>query len=523
MPRGDVRIPLLPPIRGIRFDFPKHLVPDGYFSDGQNVLPRNGVTLIRPGMSKLTAAAPGSTSIMGGIYYKDNTQTSRIVAASTTDFFSYSGAVWSTITGSALTGTASDQIRFSVFPFSTTTRVVAVNDKDAPQVWPGSGNFAALGGSPPIAKTVTTAFQRMILGNVTISGTRRGSSLWISGFQDPTLWPAVNQVDLPDTGDVIVDVRALNNQVFAIYKENSVWVGIGAASIFPFVFDLRAKQPGPVSPYAVVEVENSHYYLANDGSIYRFDGNAATNVGTRIRGLIQTDVDWSNKAKVHGFYDSLNREIWWFWPSLNNAVGFNGLVYRLPYEDYPDAFSPLQSYSLNTTSSWTWNITTGTTWNPGLSTYTWNGVSFATVYPTWTSFTNVGTAGTLVGGSTGDVYQFGQTGGDSGNAIAAFWELPLRPLAGDGENMQIDVIESFFKKAAQTTNVNIVLVTSDTLNDSGTQAAAQAVDISSGSKLRASYYNTLARYVAVRHSMTGSIALNEYRGGMLYVYRRQEA
>lgn len=521
MPRGDIRIPLSPPLLGIRSDLPKHLVPDGFMVDGSNVLARNGVLIVRPGMSDITAA-PSANRVMGGIDYRDNTNTQRTVAATTASLHSYDGTNWSAITGATTpTGGEGAQWRFAVFPFSTTTRLIAVNDTDVPQVWTGSGNFADLGGSPPIARTATTAFQRVILGNVTVSGTRRGSSLWVSGFQDPTSWAAANQVDLPDTGDVIVEVQSLNTQAFAIYKDMSQWVGIGAGNIFPFIFELRGQQPGPVSPASVVRVEDAHYYVGNDGNVYKFDGNRVEAIGSHIRSLIYNDLDWGNKAQTHGVYDPANREIWWFWPRYATLLS-GGIVYRLPYGDVPGAFSSLMRYGVTATASFPWEDRGGVTWND-LTAYTWDMASFATTYPTWQSFPVTRALSLIVGGSDGSAWRFNQQGGDDGLAIDAVWELPMRPISGDGYVAQIDVIESFFKNTVSATSASVIAVTSDTLGDSGTQASPQTVQLSSsGTKLRASYENTTGRFFGVRYRIASATALNEFRGGTVYAYRRQE-
>lgn len=512
-------------MRGFRSDLPKHLVPEGFWVDGQNTIARNGVTQMRGGIAAITTK-PSASRVMGGLYYKDNTGSERVIVGTRLGFHLYTGTTWSDISGSALNGGVADQVRFVSFPLSTTTRVLSVNDVDAPQVYSGSGTFGALGGSPPIAKAVTVAFQRAILGNVTISGTRRGSSIWISGFQDPTIWPAINQVDLPDTGDLIVEVKALNNQSFAIYKDRSQWIGIGAGNLFPFVFSLQSQQPGPVAPGAVVQVEEVHYYLGIDGGIYRFDGSRATQVGHRVRQLIQNDLDFGLAGEVHGVYDQNNREIWWFWASTTNVTGFNGISYRLPYDEIPDAFSTKHVYGLNVTASLSWRSLVSLLWSD-LSIYNaWTGSDFVLAYPSWSSFTARGAWGMLVGDSTGQVSIFGQSGGDQGTVIEASWESPLRALTGVGENVRVDVIESNFKTTPVTVSCAITAVTSDTLGDAGTSQPSQTINLANAmtkSLMRASYFNLVARYLGVRHRVSSATATPEYRGSTVFAYKREEA
>lgn len=523
MPRGDVRVELVPPMRGLRSDLPRHLVPDGYLVGGENVLCRDGKVYTRPGFTKLTTTAPTANRLMGAAYYVTHAAARRLVVGTTLGYHLFDGTSWEDVSPTtALTGGAGDQVRFAVFPFAATTRVIAVNDVDAPQVYTGSGDFAALGGSPPIAKCVTVAFQRTILGNVTVSGTRRGSALRVSGFQDPTVWSSDNEVNLTDTQDNIVEVRALNDQVFAIYKDRSQWVGIGAANMFPFVFELKDQQPGPVSPGSVVQAEGVHYYIGQDGDVYRFDGQRCVSIGGAVRRTIQADVLWNQQGRAHGFFDPTYREIWWFWPTFSGPSGyFYGIVYRLPQEDMPGAFSPLMKYTAILTTSTAWRDLTSFGWND--LTGTWNGLG--STYPTWDSFPNLGQMNVVAGTSGGVVYRFGRSGNDDGNSFLSSWDLPFRAPGGAGENFRVDVVEAIFKRppSAQALSVDIVLLTSDTLGDDGTAVTAQSVSTGSTDKLRATYANTQARFVAVRHRIPNVTAQQEYRGGMLYGWRRGEA
>lgn len=518
MPRGDIRVELVPAIRGIRTDLPRHLVPDGYFTAGSNVILRSGATIVRPGFTPVVSGAPFTVRVMGLVYYRDHTDTARLIAASTGGFALWTGSTWSTITGSALTGAASDQVQFVPFIISNATRLIAVNDVDVPQAYTGTGNFAALGGSPPIAKTVTTAFQRVILGNVTVGGTRRGASLWISGFQDSTSWNADDQVSLTDAGDSIVCVKAWNSQSFAIYMDRSQWVGIGAGNIFPFIFELRDQQPGPVSPNCVVQAENAHYYIGQDGDVFKFDGNKCIAIGTSVRRAIQDDLNFSLQARVHGFYDALNREIWWYWERNGSTTRYGGITYRLPYGEIQGAFSPLHEYAAAISASAWWREISSVTWDN--LTGTWDDI--ADIYPTWDSFGGAQQYGGVIGTSAGQVHKAGVSGGDNGAILEATWEIPFRALAGLGEVVRVDVVESMFKQASSPITVSITLLTSDTMNSDGTEVTAQNVDISGSGKLRATYENTTARFVSVRHSMSGFIGLQEYRGGTIFAYKRGE-
>lgn len=486
-------------------------------SDGLNVLIRDGVVLVRRGQTPVTATAPSTDPVMGGLYYMDMQQLERTVIGTTKKFFQLSGSSWSDITGStALTGTRDNQVRFAVFPFGQNTRLIAVNDVNVPQVYTGSGTFSDLTGSPPIALDVTVAFQRAILGNVTVGGTRRGSSIWISGFQDPTSWNPQDEVSLPEAYGPIIAVQTLNPQLFAIYKDASQWVGIGTGGLFPFIFELRDHQPGPCSPASVVQVENFHYYLGHDGNVYRFDGNRCMAIGGWIQRVVQADLNWLNRGRAHGVYDYMNREIWWFWESGTPGAPTSGIVYRLPHDDIPGAFSAMMRYSFPISASWGWRITDFLTWD--MLTGTWDTLP----YPTWDSMMLKGRPAVLTGWVSGNVYNFGIGNGDNGSGYDAFWDFPFRPYTGPGENIRVDVIESHFRQSPSTQQAEIILVLSDTLYDPGTFVTPQSVSLNTGEKLRAVYYNQQARYVSIRHRIANTLGNQQYRGGVLYVYKRGE-
>ena len=70
---------------------------------------------------------------------------------------------------------------------------------------------------------------------------------------------------------------------------------------------------------------------------------------------------------------------------------------------------------------------------------------------------------------------------------------------------------------------SVTAITSNTLGDSGTQETAQTIALdSSGTKLRATFENTTGRFIGVRYRINAVTALTEYRGGVVYCYKRNE-
>ena len=155
MPRGLVPIPIEPPEGGVRKDKPFHRVPQGYLPDSENMMIRDGVLIMRPGFIELVATAPSANRVMGLAFYKNPDLAQKIVAATKVGAAKFEGTTWTDITGAAFTGTDSNQVRMVPYNTGGTTLLIFVNDKDATQKWDGgAGNYAALGGTPPIARDV---------------------------------------------------------------------------------------------------------------------------------------------------------------------------------------------------------------------------------------------------------------------------------------------------------------------------------------------------------------------------------
>lgn len=97
-----------------------------------------------------------------------------------------------------LTITAALQVHWTEWQFETAKYVIGTNGTDAPFKWTGTGNAAALGGSPPGGRWISTFQNAVWLANTSTEP----STLYFSNTGDPEAWTTDDdyKFDAPITG-----------------------------------------------------------------------------------------------------------------------------------------------------------------------------------------------------------------------------------------------------------------------------------------------------------------------------------
>lgn len=521
MPRG-LAFPLPVPSGGARYDLLPHNVPQGSLPDSKNVIVRFGRLIPRPGLLKTPTGAFGE-QVVGGIYYKlgDGT-TEKVVAMGLTSWkvANFSTNVWTNLTGVALTGSADNQGRFVVWPEGGTVYLLGVNNVDGPKEWNGvAATYSALTGLSQwtTAKDWTAISNRLVVGNTVEGGVRYPYRIRFSDFNTRSSWTASNLIDLVDTNDQIVAVRALNRTSFAALKDQSQWIGVGQTGTFPFRVELQDTQPGPASASAVIERFGVLYYLGNDGSFYSFDGTRTTHIGEHIRKKVQANINYATINRSHGLYRSVDRSLIWLFPTTANnptaSVWLQIDTGQWSYHELP--------VGIEATASWAFKIVSSLTWDTLPVAWTWDTIDVA--YPTWDSFPGTAAPQELIG-STSQVYALNDTGNDDGNAIATTWDL--WKSFGPGKRARVDAVETFFQQTTAPVTATVKVGTTDTLAADPTYPVAlqQGFDISTSSRYLLDTATATtgtgtgtseAQFIAVQHAVNATIPW-EWRGGTLY-------
>jgi len=279
---------------------PEYLMPLNQSPDLDNVLILNKGFKKRNGDSAFNSSAmvSSSTPVVGGGYVKFNSGTEFINAVAGTKFF----------TSSSLTGTMADATGAVTITSGATnywTPVIYNNLQiwfggapNAPFKYSGSGNAAALGGSPPSAYTAFAANNRIFA----ISTSANPSRIYWPVLSDPEDWTSsgsgnadVNKSD----GEALQCGIVMGADTAILFKNSSTHMMILTRQPFP-IYQLQ-KGIGIAGRYA--------YAFAN-GTIY------FVTPSKRMRSTTDGLNFETYPDDINNVWDSINT------PYLANTVGF---------------------------------------------------------------------------------------------------------------------------------------------------------------------------------------------------------
>jgi hypothetical protein len=505
MPEVEFNVPAL----GERNDLATNELPVQALRVSQNVF-RNerGRLAVRPGYDQIGAIQP-ATRIMGvgGLRKADGTD--KQLAATLTGVWQFDGTNWVDITlgGSALSGSSSDHVRFTVMGVSGTYKIIITNAVNTPKIWDGAAAaYANLGGTPGVSICSAVVANRLLL-------LQAPDIVKVSEFNDPETYPAGNgfTVRLIDAGDLMVGMDRLTRTSAAILGQESQWVAVAQNGTNPFRFERIDDKPGPLSSACVVRWGNAVYWLGEDYNTYRFDGITCQEIGWAMKPFVRAAINAQYRKMSHGAYHDRIGKIFWYFV-VASGDGPNGGIFL----DVRTGEMGRLSYARKITSSGRIRVVTSITWNA--LTGTWNNLSLT--YPTWNSFgSTVSERRTALGGSTGTVYasDIGD-GSDDGDAIQVIFETPLKSYAGWPNRVVPDTFESFFHKTANSTVVDTALGYTETLAqdpaymDMGTFDVSidqrNAVDLTSAGE---------KRFVSLRHQSSVPHGQLEWEGGLFKI------
>lgn len=239
---------------------PEFLVPYNQATDLQNInlLDRGFMKRLGNTAFNSTAMVGGSTAIAGMGYIKFNSGTEFLNAVADTKFF----------TSTSLTGTMADAtgaVSITAGQNNIWTPVIYNNLQiwfggapDAPFKYSGSGNAAALGGTPPSARTAFVAANRIFA----ISTSANPSLIQWPVLADPEDWTGTGsgsqQVSKNDGEELLFGVPT-NTDIAILFKNSSTHFMPLTKSPFP-VYTLQTKV-GACGRYAWAYVNGTIYFI----------------------------------------------------------------------------------------------------------------------------------------------------------------------------------------------------------------------------------------------------------------------
>ena len=328
----DTTIELLDFSGGLNSNDPEFLVADNQAIDLQNVNLLDRGFMKRYGNTAFNSSAMvgASTAVVGMGYIKFTSTVEFLNAVAGTKFF----------TSSALSGTMADATGVLTITAGATNywTPVIYNDlqiwfggaPNAPFKYSGTGNAAALGGSPPSAKTAFVANNRIFA----ISTAAAPSIIQWNILGNPEDWTGTgsgSQLVMKNDGEELLFGVPLNSDAAILFKNSSTHLMPLTISPFP-VYTLQTKV-GSAGRYSWVMVDGTIYFITpslrmkstTDGVNFKDYPSSVDNLwdsvnSTRIANI--TGIYYPSLYQIHWFVStgsSTTNNICIIWDIKNQA------------------------------------------------------------------------------------------------------------------------------------------------------------------------------------------------------------
>ena len=142
------------------------------------------------------------------------------------------------------------------------TLIITTEARDTPIKWTGTGNAAALGGSPPAGKYCEEFFNYAFIANTSSNPER----VYWSALFNPESWTATDFKRLEDS---CTGLARRGDDLFCFTRNSITVVKYTGDSLNPFTFDRVDSNVGCIANRTLKNLEGVLYWLAGDGHIYR--------------------------------------------------------------------------------------------------------------------------------------------------------------------------------------------------------------------------------------------------------------
>ena len=377
----------------------------------QNIRVYRDVLKKREGTSVLGGAL--GTYVMGGKYLI-RTGVGYNVRVGTVDIELYNTGtgVWDQITGTDLTATNADTVDFAM-PLLSGQRILCfTNGVDAVRKYIGTGNTAALGGTPPVCKYMTEYKDYMLTGYVTTGGSTYTTRVQWCDTSNPENWSTGNagSKDLNDDNEDITAVKTFGEYV-AVHKRSSIYLGYLVSSTAVFRFDKKAVGAGTIAHTTIQNLPGGlQAYLAVDG-IRLFNGASSEVVPAPMNDEIRETLNFQYVKYSWSLVVPELDEYWVGVPVGSSQVG--DTVYKFNYK----TGAAHKDKRSNVISAWNYVNAVVLTWND-------IAVSWDSYPERWDSnASGISTFIPLFGDTAGYTTDRDTTvNNDNAVAIDAFWE-----------------------------------------------------------------------------------------------------
>lgn len=196
-------------------------------------------------------------------------------------------------------------------------QALGANGVENAWAWSGSGDAAALGGSPPIAPIIAKYRNFVFLaGNPT-----NPFRLFFSNDGDETTWTGTDFIDIGDLTEPITGLAVLFGEL-VIFTRRGMH-GLRGFDRDTFAVSEITLSTGCVSYKSVVKVDNNLVFWSDRGP-YSFDGIKVKYLGEFIETFV-ANLNYSRVDKIVGELYKAKNQVWWS-VSTGSNVNHNQVV-----------------------------------------------------------------------------------------------------------------------------------------------------------------------------------------------------
>ncbi len=404
-----LNIPL--PSKGLVVDRPGEYVDSRSAINIKNMEFNRAIVRKRVGTSTIGATMAERIQRYFELQVGSTTRLFRIGLAGT-EVLNKSTNTWGSVAHAVLTGAVTDQISYA-FPLLSGAKIVTFsNGLDPIRKCSISGNTAALGGSPPLARYLQSFGSYLVLAYVIDGGDNFYSRVQWCDTGLPETWTGGNSgsVDLLEDPEDITGTGVFGN-LLTIHKKNSIYVGQLVSTSDVFRFDRKATGVGAVSGATIQNLPSGEQiFLATDG-IHLFNGITAPLIDSPIQDELREEMNPAYLYKAQSIYVWELDEYWVCVPIGSDTEPQTVYKYNYRtkqiYKDYRSGLTAMGLF-INTTEA-TW-ADMDNSWDSETS--VWNTVSNLSLSPL-----------VMFGGSTGiSTKRSIASNNDAGTAVESIWD-----------------------------------------------------------------------------------------------------
>lgn len=355
-----LNIPL--PSKGLVVDRPSEFVDERSAYNIRNMEFNRNIIRKRAGSSLLGASLGERVMRLFELQVGSETRLIRVGLTKTEDL-TKSTSTWNDISSAPLTGTLDDAVSVSYPLLSAEKIAVFTNGIDPIRKVGITGDDAALGGTPPIAKFVRAFGPYLVIAYVTDGGNTYYSRVQWSDTDSCETWSGGNagSVNLLEDPDDITGMGVFGN-FLTVHKATSIYLGQLVTTSDVFRFDRKSTGVGCVAEATIQNIPSGEQIFLGSDGIHLFNGITAPLIDSPIQDELRETINPGAVKRSNSVFVEELDEYWLAVPIGSDSdpstiYKYNWRTQQIYRDDRPNCTA--MSLYLNTTAV-TWDSAVGT-------------------------------------------------------------------------------------------------------------------------------------------------------------------